>query len=186
VRRGIAAVAGRVRSSHHSSISTERADRLAQKPPSDSNGTRDPSGTSCASGWKDGRRPRSRAKESSRLRTLQQREAERSDLLRVAACVLSGTVASELWRRRRRLGWLGAGMLLVRWPKPFPLVTFLQSSSHLCLLHTVHSIPRAGLSIHTRFPDAPSRSRTSRTDYSPTSRGQSTISITIRYRVGVG
>jgi hypothetical protein len=34
-----------------------------------------------ASGWKDGRRPR---------RTLQREEAERSDLLRVAACVLSG------------------------------------------------------------------------------------------------
>jgi hypothetical protein len=109
---------------------------------------------SCASGWKDGRRPRSRV----RVEQAERPCSEKKHLLRVAACVLKarvGTVASAWSYGEETAGLAGMPVeMVVRLGavrKPF-----LHFPFHLIFVFISRQTNEEGPSIHSRFPDAPS------------------------------
>jgi hypothetical protein len=124
------------------------------------NGTRDPSAAASVVCKRLEGREKAQISRESRAgrRTLQREEAERSDLLRVAACVLRarvGTVASAWSYGEETAGLAGMPVeMVVRLGavrKPFLHLPF-----HLIFVFIPRQTNEEGPSIHSRFPDAPS------------------------------
>ena len=147
---------------------------------------------SCASGWKDGRRPRSRVRVEQAegpCSEKKQRDLTCCGLPRVSWRV--GTVASA-WSYGEEDGWAGWLACLSRWLSGWELSENLSSTFlFISSLSSYHD--RRTRKDHRFTPDFQTRLLTVQVTHRlqpalsrPASRGHHSISITIRNRVGVG